>query len=947
MAEGVTLGFMKFVLSLDTDGFAGGAGKAQNLLGDLRDALVKLDRAVADAGRGLTKGVTLPVVGMGAAVVKVAGDFEAAMGKVAISTGATGERFDELRKLAIGIGQDTVFGAEEAAGAIDDLAKTGLSAEQILGGAAKATAALAAAAGSELSPAATAVSDVMAQFRLETDKLPAAVNIITGAVNQSKLSFEDYQLAIAQAGGVAAGLGVSFEDFNTALAATSPLFASGSDAGTSFKTFLTRLVPSSKAAAAAMQEYGLSFFDAAGNMRPIGEIAEQLRVKLGGLSDRDLNDVMSTIFGQDAMRTGIALMREGSAGLDEMRGRILATDAAAQAAQRMGGFNAQIEQLKGAFEALAIAIADTGLLTMVTALVGKVTNFVTWLATANPVVMKIVAGFVAFAAALGPIMVVISALATVLLPLLIARMSPLGLLFTAIVNPVGTVVSLLARAVVQFGGLGAAVRLVAPMLLRFLGPIGLIVSAIQMFGPKVFPVLQELWERAKAVLGPELGRMFAAAAQIFADIGTALAGLASGPVGMSVKLLIDFIGELLGALLGLGGNAVIAQLKFMVQILTASFQAIGGVVRVIIKLLSGDFSGAWNEAKATVSTVARTVLAAFNALAPGAIAAIARMVTGIRDWVVGKLGAIWGSVKSNIDTVAGWFRWLDDVVVRHSYIPDMVDSIGDEMARLDQVMVKPAERATRAVADRYRELAEEVGPLLDRLFPEERAQLQLGADLLKVEKARKGGAISEETAEEARRRLYGIKGPAITEPTFPPVVLDDSWTKLPDEVGGLLEQTADRSRVAWVDMARSATDGVRNIVDAIRGGSILDVLSSLLDVFGQLGGMGVFGKKIQTNLGNTPGFGGFRAAGGPVVPGKSYVVGEDGPEWFTPRARGFVTPNGSGSAGGRTLNFDLRGAVVTADLLDQMNQMAFASAGQVVTANNATLMKRGRQRMGR
>ena len=38
-------------------------------------------------------------------------------------------------------------------------------------------------------------------------------------------------------------------------------------------------------------------------------------------------------------------------------------------------------------------------------------------------------------------------------------------------------------------------------------------------------------------------------------------------------------------------------------------------------------------------------------------------------------------------------------------------------------------------------------------------------------------------------------------------------------------------------------------------------------------------------------FGGFRAMGGPVTAGTSYVVGERGPELFTPKSSGSVTSN--------------------------------------------------------
>lgn len=41
-------------------------------------------------------------------------------------------------------------------------------------------------------------------------------------------------------------------------------------------------------------------------------------------------------------------------------------------------------------------------------------------------------------------------------------------------------------------------------------------------------------------------------------------------------------------------------------------------------------------------------------------------------------------------------------------------------------------------------------------------------------------------------------------------------------------------------------------------------------------------------------FGGGKAAGGPVFAGTSYMVGERGPEMFTPRVAGNITPNGGG-----------------------------------------------------
>ena len=54
---------------------------------------------------------------------------------------------------------------------------------------------------------------------------------------------------------------------------------------------------------------------------------------------------------------------------------------------------------------------------------------------------------------------------------------------------------------------------------------------------------------------------------------------------------------------------------------------------------------------------------------------------------------------------------------------------------------------------------------------------------------------------------------------------------------------------------------------------------------------------------------GGRAGGGSVYGGSSYLVGERGPEVFTPGASGFVTPNGGWGGGGVVNNYvDARGA---------------------------------------
>jgi hypothetical protein len=55
-------------------------------------------------------------------------------------------------------------------------------------------------------------------------------------------------------------------------------------------------------------------------------------------------------------------------------------------------------------------------------------------------------------------------------------------------------------------------------------------------------------------------------------------------------------------------------------------------------------------------------------------------------------------------------------------------------------------------------------------------------------------------------------------------------------------------------------------------------------------------------------FGGGKASGGPVMSGTSYLVGEKGPELFSPTSNGFIKPNSS--LGGNTvINLNVTGAI--------------------------------------
>lgn len=111
------------------------------------------------------------------------------------------------------------------------------------------------------------------------------------------------------------------------------------------------------------------------------------------------------------------------------------------------------------------------------------------------------------------------------------------------------------------------------------------------------------------------------------------------------------------------------------------------------------------------------------------------------------------------------------------------------------------------------------------------------------------------------------------------------------------EKTEEKLRQAGktgVDAFTATADSFTNLLGAIKGGDLEGILGGVLNIFKQFqggdgGGGGIFDGILS---GVSSIFGGFRENGGPVSAGISYVVGERGPELFTPSTSGKVIPNG-------------------------------------------------------
>jgi TP901 family phage tail tape measure protein len=298
------------------------------------------------------------LAGVGLAV-KAASDFDSAMSEVQASTHETAGNMDLLREAAINAGADTAFSATEAANAIDELSKAGVSTSDILSGGLSGALNLAAAGGLGVAKAAEIAATAMTIFGKNfEDKGKLAVHVadlLAAGAGKAQGSVEDMGMALNQAGLVANQTGLSIEETTGGLAAFASAGMVGSDAGTSFKSMLQRLTPQSKEAEAKMRELGISAYDAQGEFIGLAKFSENLKTSMAGLTPEARNAAMGVIFGSDAVRAANVLYEQGAQGIADWTDKVNeAGYAAVTASIKQDNLAGDLEKLGGSFDSVLI-----------------------------------------------------------------------------------------------------------------------------------------------------------------------------------------------------------------------------------------------------------------------------------------------------------------------------------------------------------------------------------------------------------------------------------------------------------------------------------------------------------------------------------------------------------------------------------------------------------------
>lgn len=291
--------------------------------------------------------------------IDVGKSFEAGMSEVQAISGASGKDLEKLSAKAKQMGATTKFSATESATALKYMAMAGWKTNQMVSGL-SGVMNLAAASGEDLGTVSDIVTDSMTAFGLKAKDSGHFADVLAKASSSSNTNVAMMGETFKYVAPLAGSMKYSIEDTATAIGLMANAGIKGSQAGTSLRSIITRLVKPPKDAATALNALGISTTKADGSMKPLRETMAELREKFSGLTESQKASYASSIAGQEAMSGLLAIVNASDSDFNKLQKAIDNSSGAAKKQADIMNNNLQgaLYDLGSAAEAVGIGIYE-------------------------------------------------------------------------------------------------------------------------------------------------------------------------------------------------------------------------------------------------------------------------------------------------------------------------------------------------------------------------------------------------------------------------------------------------------------------------------------------------------------------------------------------------------------------------------------------------------------
>ena len=437
-------------LELDTSKFKSGFTSAMSDMqvfndrtATTNDKLTGLSSAMGSVGSSLTKGLTVPIVGAGAAMIKTTADFEAGMSEVSAISGATGKDLDALTAKAKEMGAKTKFSASESAEALKYMAMAGWDTQKMLDGL-PGVMNLAAALGENLGTVSDIVTDALTAFGMKAEEAGHFADVLAKASSKSNTNVGMMGETFKYVAPVAGALGYAAEDTAIAIGLMANSGIKASQAGTSLRQIIMGLQGTVELTGDAFGKYVVETENADGSMRSFKEILDDLRDGFSGMTEAEKAANAEAIAGKVGMSGLLAIVNATGKDYATLTKEIYNADGAAQqmADTMNDNLNGQLTILGSTIEGIAIQFGEI-MLPYIKSMVQGLQNFATWLTNTSDSAKQIVVVIATVLAALGPLLLIGSKLISGFLSIKML-LATTGTTLAALTGPLAIVIAAVA-----------------------------------------------------------------------------------------------------------------------------------------------------------------------------------------------------------------------------------------------------------------------------------------------------------------------------------------------------------------------------------------------------------------------------------------------------------------------------------------------------------------------
>ncbi len=330
-------------------GSASGVLLGSQLLGSLKGAL-----GVAAVGAAL-KGL---VDGVGSCVTEYA-NFDEAMSQVAATMGTSKDQIGDLTETAKEMGATTAFSADEAAQGLNILAMAGLDADEQMAVLPEVLN-LASAGALDLESSASYVTGAIKGFGDSMDNAQYYADLMANGATLANTSVGDLGEALSGSAATANSYGQDVDSVTLSLLKLAEQNVTGSEASTALNRAMADLYTPTSSAKGALDELGVSCYDASGEARDFNDICDDLGTALAGYDTETQNAYKDTIFTTRGLQAYNKMSVTSKEKTQEFSDAIADSygSAAQQAQTQLDNLNGDLTLFDSAVSGLKIAIGE-------------------------------------------------------------------------------------------------------------------------------------------------------------------------------------------------------------------------------------------------------------------------------------------------------------------------------------------------------------------------------------------------------------------------------------------------------------------------------------------------------------------------------------------------------------------------------------------------------------